>query len=43
MFMARQEDLDYEQGTLRLYFNYHAQVDPEVVFKVFRGFRLKAI
>lgn len=43
MFMARQDDLDYEQGTLRLYFNYHAQIDPETVFKVFWGFRLNAI
>lgn len=43
MFMARQDVLDYEQGTLRLYFNYHAQIDPETVFKVFWGFRLNAI
>ena len=37
------EHLDLEQGTLRVYFNYHAQIDPELLYRVFWGFHLKAI
>lgn len=36
-------ELDLRDGILRLYFNYHAQIDPETVYKVFWGFRLSAI
>jgi hypothetical protein len=36
-------ELDRKDGVLRLYFNYHAQIDPETVYKVFWGFRLSAI
>ena len=43
MLNGRLTQLDREAGTLRLHFNYHAQVDPETVYKVFWGFRLKAI
>ncbi len=41
--LVRPEDLDNKQGVLRLYFNYHSQIDPEIVYKVFWGFRLNAI
>ena len=41
--LVRPEDLDNEHGILRLYFNYHTQIDPEIVYKVFWGFRLNAI
>jgi hypothetical protein len=37
------KDLDNKDGALRLYFNYHAQVEPEVVYKVLWGLRLNAI
>lgn len=37
------DELDCNDGVLRLYFNYHAQIDPETIYKVFRGFRLNAI
>lgn len=33
--------LDMEDGFLKIHFNYHAQVDPNVVLKIFFGFRLK--
>ena len=36
-------DLDFGSGTLRLHFNYHAQIDPEVVYKVLWGIRLRAV
>jgi len=35
--------MDQRDGTLRLHFNYHAQIDPEVVYRIFWGFRLNAI
>jgi hypothetical protein len=37
------KDLDNRDGIFRIYFNYHAQVDPEVVYKVLWGLRLNAI
>jgi hypothetical protein len=40
---ARPEGLDIEDGVLRLYFNYHTQIDPEIVRKVLWGFRLTAV
>jgi len=36
-------DLETKQGVLRLYFNYHAQIDPQLVYDVFWGFQLNAI
>jgi hypothetical protein len=41
--LARLDDLDSRDGILRLYFNYHSQIDPEIVYKVFWGYRLNAI
>jgi hypothetical protein len=35
--------LDIAAGTLRLHFNYHAQIDPEIVFRIFWGVRLRAV
>jgi len=37
------DELDRSNGVLRLNFNYHGQIDPETVCKVFWGFRLSAI
>jgi hypothetical protein len=37
------KELDSRDGVLRLYFNYHAQVDPETVYTILWGFRLNAI
>ena len=34
--------LDREHGVLRLHFNYHAQLDPEIVLEVLRRLRLRA-
>jgi len=34
--------LDHEHGQLRLHFNYHAQLDPEIVLEVLRRLRLHA-
>jgi len=36
-------NLDLKEGVLRVHFNYHAQLDPEIVFKVLRELRLRAI
>jgi hypothetical protein len=36
------EGLDVRDGKLRLHFNYHAQLDPEIVLEVLRRFRLTA-
>jgi hypothetical protein len=33
---------DRRGGMLRLYFNDHAQIDPELVYRVFWGMRLRA-
>ncbi|MDR1228735.1 MAG: hypothetical protein LBK55_06920 [Azoarcus sp.] len=41
--LDRPDELDRSDGVLRLYFNYHAQIDPETVYKVFWGFQLSAI
>ena len=35
--------LDIVAGTLRLHFNYHAQIDPEIVYRIFWGMRLRAV
>lgn len=35
--------LDIRDRILRLHFNYHAQIDPDVVYRVLWGFRLDAI
>lgn len=35
--------LDTNQGILRLHFNYHAQMDPQLVYDVLWGFQLNAI
>ncbi len=37
------EGLDVRSGKLRLHFNYHAQLDPEIVWRVLWGFRLTAL
>ena len=34
---------DIVAGTLRLHFNYHAQIDPEIVYRIFWGMRLRAV
>jgi hypothetical protein len=36
------EALDRHSGVLRLHFNYHAQLDPEIVLEVLRRLRLRA-
>lgn len=36
------EAIDRASGTLRLHFNYHAQIDPEIVLEVLRRLRLRA-
>ena len=36
------EGLDIRNGTLRLHFNYHAQLDPEIVWDVLWRLRLTA-
>ena len=36
------ESLDRASGVLRLHFNYHAQLDPEVVLEVLRSLQLRA-
>jgi len=39
---ARAESGHAAQGQLRLHFNYHAQLDPEIVLEVLRRLRLRA-
>ena len=39
---AGSQALDWQNGTLRLHFNYHAQVEPETIYRVFWGYQLKA-
>lgn len=38
----RIDELDQQPSGLRIHFNYHAQIDPEIVYKIFWGFRLRA-
>ena len=38
----RKNEFDYEKNTLRIHLNYHGQIDPEIVYKVFWGFQLNA-
>ena len=45
MVATLQEDLqglDWKEGTLRLHFNYHAQIDPDIICRVLWGYRLNA-
>jgi hypothetical protein len=42
MIESQKKEFDCRNGLLRLHFNYHAQIDPDTVYKVFWGFRLKA-
>ena len=37
------QELEWQDGTLRLHFNYHAQIDPEWVYRVLWGYQLNAI
>ncbi len=41
MFLAFESDLDRRDGILCLHFNYHAQEDPEAVWRIFWSFRTK--
>ncbi|HKA46085.1 MAG TPA: hypothetical protein VKF40_29105 [Burkholderiales bacterium] len=43
MVEDRRDKLEHRNGVLTLHFNYHAQIDPETVYKTFWGFRLNAI
>jgi hypothetical protein len=36
-------DLDVKDNTLRIHFNYHAQENPDKVYKILYGLRLRAI
>lgn len=36
------QGLDWKDGTLRLHFNYHAQIDPDTLCRIFWGYRLNA-
>ncbi|KRG45812.1 hypothetical protein ARC20_07100 [Stenotrophomonas panacihumi] len=36
------DGLDHKGDLLRLHFNYHAQIDPEIVCKILWGFRASA-
>lgn len=38
----RMKAADRRGGTLRLHFNYHAQIDPETAYRLFCGPRLRA-
>lgn len=38
----RMRAADRRDGVLRLHFNYHAQIDPELVYRVFWRMRLRA-
>lgn len=42
LFVGAEENLDIRNSALYLHFNYHAQISPEVVFEILRGFRLKS-
>jgi hypothetical protein len=37
------KNLDREEGILKLHFNYHAQLDPEIVLTVLRELRLRSV
>ena len=37
------ENLDRKEGILKLHFNYHAQLDPEIVLIVLRELRLRSV
>lgn len=36
------QHLDWRDGVLHLHFNYHAQIDPDVAFRLFWGLQLRA-
>jgi hypothetical protein len=42
-FILSTKILDIQSGILRLHFNYHAQVDPELTYKILRDFNLKSV
>jgi hypothetical protein len=42
LFLGTEENLDIRNSALHLHFNYHAQISPEVVLEILRGFRLKS-
>jgi hypothetical protein len=35
------QELDIQNKVLRLFFNYHAQFDPDIVYEIFEGLQLK--
>ncbi len=43
MFTFALEELEINQGLLRLHFNYHEQIEPEMVRRVLWGFHARAI
>jgi len=38
----RMAGADRRSGALRLHFNYHAQIDPEIAYRLFWGLRLRS-
>jgi hypothetical protein len=42
MFFTPMKQLDIQNDTIRLFVNYHAQTNPDTVYKVFWGLQLKA-
>ena len=42
-FMLSMKLLDIQNGVLRLYFNYHAQIDPEITYQILSHFNLKSV
>ncbi|WP_092414802.1 hypothetical protein [Collimonas sp. OK307] len=42
LFLGDKESLDIRNSALHIHFNYHAQIDPEVVYEILRGLRLKS-
>jgi hypothetical protein len=43
MIETQTKKFEHRRDTLRLFFNYHAQIEPETVYRIFWGFRLNAI
>ncbi len=42
MFLTSMDKLDIQNGILRIYINYHAQINPDIVYKIFWGLQLRA-
>jgi hypothetical protein len=42
LLAERMRGADRRGGALRLHFNYHAQIDPEMVYRVLWGIRLRS-